>query len=70
MNHSLNWIYGEKHVDANGLWVNLGKTKTMISGKTYTHLKILVKILVVYVVKKLEVVQPFELDANIDIQEF
>lgn len=50
-------------------WI-LGKTKTLISGKAYIHLKILVNILVVYVVKKLEVVQSFESDANIDTQEF
>ena len=70
MNHSLKWIYGEKHLDSKGIWVNLGKTKTKIGGKTYTHVEILVNIFLVCVVKELEVIQSFELDATIDTKEF
>lgn len=70
MNHSLKWIYREKHLDSKVLWVNLGKTKTLISGKTYNHVEILVNILLVCVLKELEVIQSFELDASIDTQEF
>lgn len=50
--------------------MNLGKTKTLISGKTYNHVEILVNILLVCVLKELEVIQSFELDASIDTQEF
>lgn len=48
----------------------MGKTKTLISGKTYNHVEILVNILLVCVLKELEVIQSFELDASIDTQEF
>ena len=50
--------------------MNLGKTKTKIGGKTYTHVGILVNIFLVCVVKELEVIQSFELDATIDTKEF
>ena len=50
--------------------MNLGKTKTKIGGKTYTHVEILVNIFLVCVVKELEVIQSFELDATIDTKEF
>ena len=50
--------------------MNLGKSETIISGKTYTYVEILVNILLVCVVKELEVIQSFELDASIDTKEF
>ena len=50
--------------------MNLGNTKTKISGKTYTHVEIMGDILLICIVKELEVTQSFELDATIDTKDF